>query len=74
MSSLVPDVGRWSSYFLRSGQEVPRFWTNYFAQNERSVLFIIGAGFDPRMFHGYDFDTTMLRIGRGLFGERPSTT
>ena len=39
---------RWSNYFLKENEKCRKFWQDYLT-DEKSVLFIIGGGFDPRM-------------------------
>lgn len=50
---------RWQEYFMRKGNEVRSFWVEHLSA-KRDLLFIIGLGFDPRMFLGLD---TILEIG-----------
>ena len=41
---------RWDSYVLISNKDINSFWSNHFNENDkRSVLFILGKGFDIRM-------------------------
>ena len=39
---------RWDPCIAHRGDQVDRFLINYFAQPDRSVLLVAGAGFDPR--------------------------
>ena len=39
---------KWENYFLKSGEEFPRFWNEYLTSQDRNVLFIMGMGMDPR--------------------------
>ena len=43
---------RWQYYVLLRENRLRRFWLNHFARGERSVLFVLGCGFDPRMCLG----------------------
>lgn len=43
---------RWEYHVLLRGAQVPSFWESHLAQGERSILFILGRGFDPRMCLG----------------------
>lgn len=42
---------RWENYFFRRGTEFGDFWSSYLQAGERSLLFLIGLGFDPRALH-----------------------
>lgn len=46
-TSAVPP--RWQNYVLVRGQRFTSFWTNHLTKSQRSTLFILGGGFDPRM-------------------------
>ena len=39
---------RWENYILNIDDDFDTFWKNYFANENRHTLFIIGIGFDPR--------------------------
>jgi hypothetical protein len=41
--------GRWDSYVLDHGESLRSFWSGHLAVKERSVLLVLGRGFDPRM-------------------------
>ncbi len=43
---------RWQNYVLLREERLRRFWLNHIARGERSVLFVLGCGFDPRMCLG----------------------
>jgi len=45
---------RWEHYFMRRGDECSEFWREYLAGQDRKILLILGAGFDPRMCLGLD--------------------
>ena len=40
---------RWENYVFREGIDFQQFWTAHLAEKERSVLVVLGLGFDPRM-------------------------
>src|SRR5438045_7092872 len=40
---------RWQDYVLMRGERFRAFWVDHLARAERSVLFVLGRGFDPRM-------------------------
>lgn len=40
---------RWDPSVLIRGNKTPDFWRNHFKSSQRSVLFILGKGFDVRM-------------------------
>jgi hypothetical protein len=39
---------RWRDYLLYRGGEFSTFWRTHLAERSRSVLFVLGRGFDPR--------------------------
>lgn len=39
---------RWGDYFLTQGKTFDDFWKTYL-KNNKSIFFILGCGFDPRM-------------------------
>jgi hypothetical protein len=43
------DDGRWSSYVLEQGDRFHSFWRAHMQTAHRSLLFVIGRGFDPRV-------------------------
>jgi hypothetical protein len=43
---------QWQQYVLLRGDRFRTFWASHLAQRERSVLFVLGRGFDPRMCLG----------------------
>lgn len=45
---------RWRDYFLRDGEQFDDFWRPFLAERERSVLFVLGHGFDTRMCDGIE--------------------
>lgn len=45
---------RWEKYVLAQGAEFIKLWTEVLQSGDRSVLFITGLGFDPRMCHGIE--------------------
>ena len=49
----VPPM-RWRDYILEKGNDLKGFWTSHLAERERSVLFVLGRGFDPRTHIGLD--------------------
>lgn len=55
---------RWENYFLQSDRGFTDFWRQYLRQ-ERSILYIMGIGFDPRSVVGieniYGIEGTGLR-------------
>ena len=44
---------RWENYFLRQTKKYYEFWKNYLTA-DKSVLFVMGSGFDPRMCLGLE--------------------
>lgn len=56
---------RWGNYFLRSGGGFSQFWSDFLAEQERRVLFIVGHGFDTRMCDGIE-----AILGAGGLGAR----
>lgn len=51
---------RWRDYLLERGDGLDQFWTKHLASRERSVLLVVGRGFDPRMGLGLGH---LLRAG-----------
>ena len=45
---MKPDELRWDSYYMARGGEVKSLWQELARTKERRLLFICGAGFDPR--------------------------
>lgn len=45
---------RWNQYVLLKGHGVPDFWNQHLADAARSVVVILGRGFDPRMCLGLE--------------------
>ncbi|MBD3191027.1 MAG: hypothetical protein GF308_10305 [Candidatus Heimdallarchaeota archaeon] len=43
---------KWKNYFLCQDKEFDNFWKNYLNNGQKDLLFIIGLGFDPRMYLG----------------------
>lgn len=43
---------RWEHYLMHQGNDFNAFWKNLLQEKERSLLFILGMGFDPRMCCG----------------------
>ena len=39
---------RWNGHFLASGEEFTSFWKNVHGLDQRKLLIVCGAGFDPR--------------------------
>ena len=42
---------RWNDYFLKKDRKHDEFWKEYL-ETPRNILYILGAGFDPRMCVG----------------------
>lgn len=59
MSKNEFDHMRWSTYFLRKGDEFSNFWKSYLS-SKKDVLFVISSGFDPRMCTGIE---ELLKFG-----------
>lgn len=57
-----PDSLRWRDYFLRDGEGFVHFWTQFLAEQERNLLFVLGHGFDARMCEGVE---RIIRLGGG---------
>jgi hypothetical protein len=51
---------RWRDYLLERGTGLDQFWAEHLAARERSVLLVVGRGFDPRMRLGLE---CLLRAG-----------
>src|SRR5262245_36248165 len=51
---------RWRDYLLERGAGLDQFWAEHLAGRERSVLLVVGRGFDPRMRLGLE---CLLRAG-----------
>ena len=45
---------RWRDYFLEKGRGLIEFWSEHLGERERSVLLVLGRGFDPRSRLGLD--------------------
>jgi hypothetical protein len=45
---------RWRDYVLEKGQALESFWASHLAERERSLLVVLGRGFDPRSHTGLD--------------------
>jgi len=56
-------VRRWERAIDHHGEEVPEFVRDYFGREDRSVLLVVGAGFDPRSTH-------VARLLAEVLGER----
>jgi hypothetical protein len=48
----VASQPRWQHYVLLREERLRRFWQNHVARGQRSLLFVLGWGFDPRMCLG----------------------
>ncbi|GIW86329.1 MAG: hypothetical protein KatS3mg108_0653 [Isosphaeraceae bacterium] len=53
---------RWRDYVLEKGEGLSSFWAGHLAGRERSVLVVLGKGFDPRSHAGLDM---ILAAGGG---------
>jgi hypothetical protein len=51
---------RWQHYVLVRGERFRTFWVNHLTKGERSVLYVLGRGFDPRMCQGLKL---LLEVG-----------
>ena len=60
MLSNESDDHRWKNYVLLRGDALDRFWTIRLHEKPRTILFILGQGFDPRMCHGLSSMQTVL--------------
>ena len=56
MTRSLPAVSamRWRDYILEKGHALESFWTSHLAERERSLLIVLGRGFDPRSQAGLD--------------------
>ena len=45
---------RWRDYFLEKGRGLIEFWSEHLGERVRSVLLVLGRGFDPRSRLGLD--------------------
>lgn len=52
MSSPVCKDLRWEYYLLLRNAVFGDFWKRHFSEKNRSALFVLGLGFDPRMCSG----------------------
>lgn len=52
---------RWRDYMLFRGREFSSFWQSHLSECQRTILFVLGKGFDPRT-------CTALRILSGITG------
>ena len=43
---------RWQHYVLLRGERLRQFWAGHLDRSQRTVLFVLGYGFDPRMCLG----------------------
>jgi len=67
---------RWDNYFLARGEKAEVFWSDYLSSEERSVLYVLGAGFDARMCMGINLilnggspgrrDVFLIEINHGM--------
>jgi hypothetical protein len=51
----LPDPGRslrWDPYLMEHGAQFTSFWKDYLSRERRDLLYVLGAGFDPRMCRG----------------------
>jgi len=69
---------RWKDAVLESGDELQKFWKHHLAERERSLLFILAKGFDPRMCIGIEMllgltDSTRLNVDLIEFDEGPTS-
>src|SRR5262245_49980188 len=51
---------RWRDYLLERGAGLDQFWAEHLASRQRSLLLVVGRGFDPRMGLGL---ACLLRAG-----------
>lgn len=66
---------RWKFYSLESGNGLIDFWKHHLGNSSRRVLYVLGAGFDPRMCLGLeklvrdaelrDFDVWLIEYDEG---------
>ena len=54
---------RWRDYFLEKGRGLIEFWSEHLGERERSVLLVLGRGFDPRSRLGLDMILTAGGVG-----------
>ena len=57
-------TGRWEYYVLLRDDELTAFWSEHLTGQPRSVLYILGRGFDPRMLMGLQVMLTAGGEGR----------
>lgn len=55
---------RWQDYVLEHGEGLRHFWESHLSERERSILFILGKGFDPRMCQALEMLLKAGGIGR----------
>lgn len=48
------EVARWEHYLLLRNGQLQEFWSQHLAGRTRTLLFVIGRGFDPRMCVGLE--------------------
>ena len=51
---MTPSELRWNGHFLASGEEFTSFWKNVHGLDQRKLLIVCGAGFDPRALAAVD--------------------
>lgn len=56
-------VLRWNDYFLKKGHKHDQFWKEYL-ETSRNILYVLGAGFDPRMCVG--IKSILEKGGKGI--------
>src|ERR1022692_3898476 len=51
---MKPEINspRWQHYVLLRQEALKKFWVRHLSERERSVLIVVGRGFDPRMCLG----------------------
>jgi hypothetical protein len=49
---MIEESMRWSNYVFERGLQLTRFWTEHLKSGDRSLLFVLAKGFDPRMCLG----------------------
>ena len=50
----MTDEGRWSNYVLEQGDSFNAFWQTHTDATDRTVLLVMGRGFDPRVCLGLE--------------------
>jgi len=59
----IPPI-RWRDYVLEKGRALIDFWSEHLGERERSLLLVLGRGFDPRCRLGLEMILAAGGVGR----------